>query len=47
MFLLWLDNLPLVTLVFICGKHFEFFQALSDSVGQNRKTTITSFKIAR
>ena len=47
LFLLWLDNLPLVTLVFICGKHFEFFQASSDSVGQNRETTITSFKIAR
>ena len=35
MFLLWFDDLPLVTLLFICGKHFEFFQASSDSAGQN------------
>ena len=36
-----------VTLLFICGKHFEFVQASSDSIGQNLETTITSFKIAR
>ena len=47
MFLLWFDDLPLVTLLFIYSKHFEFFHAWSDEVGQNIETTITSFKIAR
>ena len=47
MFLLWFDDLSLVTLLFIYSKHFEFFQAWSDEVGQNIETTITSFKIAR
>ena len=47
MFLLWFDDLPLVTLLFIYSKHFEFFQAWSDEVGENIETTITSFKIAR
>ena len=46
MFLLCLDDLLLVKLLFICSKHFEFFQASSDKVGQNMETTITSFKIS-
>ena len=47
MFLLWFDDLPLVTLLFIYSKHFELFQASSDYVGLDMETTITSFKIAR
>ena len=47
MFLLCIDDLPLVKLFLICSKHFEFFQASSDLVGQNMETTITSFKISR
>ena len=47
MFLLWFDHLPLMTFLFIFSEHFEFFQASSDYVFQNKETAITSFKIAR